>query len=208
MSRASSDVFDKVFDVFLNDKTFWHAPHIIRVVRNDRKAHGDGARAAGDRDVVDSANALTKAKMRSNVYALTPSQSPGCTAPKIMAARTTSEMNMPDCPDVFPCRYDAHRKAHAMFLRCACSMNAADQKNENAPGLIALDQIECFLIGRRRPMMTTKPGISRVTSGHEFAHLRVRKVAVNRVCHHKATDFSHICRPLLFQPRWRSQCRS
>ena len=123
------------------------------VVRDDREAQLDGAGAAGHGDVghgrigvderVDAVEGVAGGSR--------PSRRAG-SSPKIIAARTTREMTWPT--DQISSPTGTTRTGKPMLkdhLETSLLDDAADQEDEDAAGLIALDGLDGLFRGGSRP---------------------------------------------------------
>ena len=142
---------DPVLGVIIDDEGLRNGPHIVVVVGDDREAQLDGAGAAGDSDVIDGligvdecVDAVEGVLVEAlDVARLDGAEDHGCAHDQ--------RNDMADGPDLFADGNDTDGEAHGKTGFHSLLDDAADQEDENAAGLVALDRLDRFLGGGSRP---------------------------------------------------------
>ena len=170
---------DPVLGVIVDDEGLRHGPHIVVVVGDDREAELDGARAAGDGDVIDR---LVRVDKRVDavegvlVEALDVARLDG--AEDHRRAHDQGD-DVTDGPDLLADRNDTDGEAHGKTGLDSLLDDAADQEHEDTAGLIALDGLNRFLGRRSRPDHDDEAGDIAGDKGNaQLTHFRVGEVAV------------------------------
>ena len=170
---------DPVLGVIIDDEGLRNGPHIVVVVGDDREAQLDGAGAAGDGNVVDRLISVDKRVdavegvlvEALDVARLDGAEDHGCAHDQ--------RNDVADGPDLFADGNDTDREAHGKTGFHSLLDDAADQEDENAAGLIALDGLDRFLGGRSRADHDDEAGdIAGNKRNAEFTDFCVGEVAV------------------------------
>ena len=111
------------------------------------------------------ANAFTNACKRTKVYSMKPSQSPPSMAPKIIAARTQKETTWLTAQMSFPTATTRTGKPISMPMRSAWSITSPTKNTKIPRSWYPRIKSQASLSEGAGSMITTKPGISLVTSG-------------------------------------------
>lgn len=134
------------------------------VVGDDGEAHLDGAGAAGHGDVVDGLIGVDKGVDPVEGVLVEAVPIAGLDVAEDHGRADDQADDMANRPDILAHGEYTHGEAHGHALLHGLLDDAADEEDEDAPGLIALDGLHS-LFSRGAPIMTTKPGMSPVTRG-------------------------------------------
>ena len=149
------------------------------VVGDDREAQLDGACAAGDGNVVDGligvdecVDAVEGVLVEAlDVARLDGAEDHGCAHDQ--------RNDVADGPDLFADGNDTDGEAHGKTSFHSLLDDAADQEDENAAGLVALDRLDRFFGGGSRPDHDDEAGDIAGDKGNaQLTHFRVGEVAV------------------------------
>ena len=179
MSRASSEVFDPILGVGIDDQGLRNRPHILGIVGDDREAHLDGTGTAGHGDIrhrrigVDEReNALEGIFMeRSRIARLGRAEDHG--------GAGNQRNDVTNGPDLLADRHNAHREAGGNACGVDLLDDAADQEYEDTAGLIALHGLNRFFNGGGGADHDHEAGnVAGNQRNAQLAHLSVGEVAV------------------------------